>query len=463
MSQKDTTMTQANFSNLSLSQDMLTNLDKIGYTQMTPIQAEALPFILNGRDVLAQAKTGSGKTAAFGIGLLSRLDVKKFRVQSLILCPTRELADQVAKELRVIAKFTHNIKILTLCGGSAFGPQLSSLRHEAHIIVGTPGRVLKHLNKKSLNLENINTLVLDEADRMLDMGFIEEIQNILSFIPKECQTLLFSATYPEELTELSTSIQKDAMNIKTTSLEVENKIAERFYEVAPKQKLQTLVNIFSNYAPQNVIVFCNTKIESDEIASKLQEKKIDALALHGGMEQYDRNDVFVQFANKSCRVLVATDVAARGLDIKELSMVVNYDLPHSEETYTHRIGRTGRAGSEGLAFTLFSEYETDKAYAYKNETRLFQDSSELKIHNSFDMKAENMTLVIEGGKKDKLRAGDILGALTGKNGLTGKSIGKIDIYDRQSYVAIQREFIESAQQRISKGRIKNKRFTAWIL
>jgi len=456
-------MNQTHFSNLPLSQDMLTNLDKIGYAQMTPIQAEALPFILDGKDVIAQAKTGSGKTAAFGIGLLSKLEVKKFRVQTLVLCPTRELADQVAKELRNIAKFAHNIKILTLCGGTAFGPQLGSLRHGAHIIVGTPGRVLKHLNKESLNLENMTTLVLDEADRMLDMGFIEEIQNVLSFAPKERQTLLFSATYPEEITQLSASIQKDAINIKTKALEVANKIAERFYEVEPKQKLQTLVNIFSSFEPQNAIVFCNTKIESDEIAAKLQEKKIDALALHGDMEQYDRNDVLVQFSNKSCRVLVATDVAARGLDIKELSMVVNYDLPHGEETYTHRIGRTGRAGAEGLAFTLFSEYEADKAYEYKNDTRAFEDASELKTHANFTMKPQNITLVIEGGKKDKLRAGDILGALTGEAGLEGKSIGKIDVYERQSYVAIESSLIDQAHKRLSSGKIKNKRFSVWVL
>ena len=456
-------MKTTNFSSLNLSPEMLKNLDNIGYEHMTPIQAEALPFILDGKDLIAQAKTGSGKTAAFGIGLLSRLDVKKFRVQTLVLCPTRELADQVAKELRMIAKFAHNVKVLTLCGGVAFGPQLGSLKHGAHIIVGTPGRVLKHLKKDILNLENLKTLVLDEADRMLDMGFIEEIQEVLSFAPKERQTLLFSATYPNEIMKLSKSIQQDAVSVKTKSIEVVNKITERFYEVEDSSKVQALVNVFSNYKPKNVIVFCNTKLECDELSKKLQDKKIDALALHGDMEQYDRNDVLVQFSNNSCAVLVATDVAARGLDIKDLSMVVNYDIPHSQETYTHRIGRTGRAGAEGLAFTFFSEYRTDMAYEYKNDTRIFEDISELKTIEGFKMIPEFVTLVIEGGKKDKLRAGDILGALTGDAGLKGTSIGKIDIYDRQAYVAIENSEIDKAENSLKSGKIKGKKFSVWVL
>ena len=451
------------FSNLPLSKEMLHNLNEIGYKEMTPIQAESLPHILEGRDVIAQAKTGSGKTAAFGIGLLTKLQVKKFRIQTLILCPTRELADQVAKELRMLARATHNVKILTLCGGTAFGPQLGSLRHGAHIIVGTPGRILKHLKKETLSLEHMDTLVLDEADRMLDMGFSEEINEVLEFAPKERQTLLFSATYTDEILDISATLQKDAVNIKTTSTETTNKITEYFYEVEYGQKLNTLVNVFANFKPENVIVFCNTKIESDEIANSLQKKNIDALAIHGDLEQYERNDVLVQFANKSATVLVATDVAARGLDIKELSMVVNYDIPHGEETYTHRIGRTGRAGAEGLAFTLYEANEVRNADEYKNETRIFEDATSLKVVNGFDMKPANVTLVIEGGKKDKVRAGDLLGALTGDAGLQGSSIGKIDIYERQSYVAIENSKIDEAHDKLKNGKIKGKKFSVWIL
>ena len=451
------------FSSLPLSTDMISNLNNIGYEQMTPVQAETLPLILEGQDVIAQAKTGSGKTAAFGIGLLNKLQVKKFRVQTLVLCPTRELADQVAKELRMIAKFAHNIKILTLCGGAAFGPQLGSLRHGAHIIVGTPGRVLKHLNKETLNLDNLDTLVLDEADRMLDMGFIEEIDKVLEYAPKTRQTLLFSATYTGEITAISKRIQNDAVMVKTVSTEVANNITEKFYEVTEGSKADVLVKLFSTYKPENIIVFTNTKIEAKELAENLAKNKIDALAIHGDLEQYERNDVLVQFANKSCPVLIATDVAARGLDIKELAMVVNYDIPHGEETYTHRIGRTGRAGKEGIAITLYSEYEAQNAFEYKNESREFLESSSLIKAQGFEMKPKNVTLVIEGGKKDKVRAGDLLGALTGDAGINGSAIGKIDIYDRQSYVAIERAFIDEAHSKLSRGKIKNKKFSIWIL
>ncbi len=451
------------FSNLPLTKEMLHNLSEIGYKEMSDIQEQALPFILDGKDVIAQAKTGSGKTAAFGIGLLHKLQVKKFRVQALILCPTRELSDQVARELRVLAKFSHNIKILTLCGGVAFGPQLGSLRHGAHIIVGTPGRILKHLKKDSLSLEDVDTLVLDEADRMLDMGFSEEINEVLEFVPLNRQTLLFSATYTDEILDISKSIQNGAIHVKTTSTEIANKIEERFYEVNNADKIKTVIDILSNFRPQNVIIFANTKVEVDEIAKRLQESKIDALAIHGDLEQYDRNDVLVQFANKSCPVLVATDVAARGLDIKELSMVINYDLPHSLETYTHRIGRTARAGAEGLAFTLYSAYEEEKVDEYKNDNRIFESSKTLKTVSGFVMKPQNITLVIEGGKKDKVRAGDILGALTGEAGLSGSSIGKIDIYDRQSYVAIEASKIDEAHDKLKSGKIKGKKFSVWIL
>ena len=450
-----------NFSELPLETSMLQTLDSLGYTSATPIQAQTLPLILDNKDIIAEAKTGSGKTAAFGIGLLSKLDVKKFRVQSLVLCPTRELADQVAKELRKIARFKHNIKILMLTGGESFGKQLGSLSHQAHIVVGTPGRVLKHLNKESLELTNLQTLVLDEADRMLDMGFLEEVESVINFAPKERQTLLFSATYDSTITAISKKIQNDAVAVKTTHEELANKIKEEFIATANKE--ESFIKILSEYKPRNVIVFTNTKIEAKELAESLQKRKIDAIAIHGDLEQYERNDVLVQFANKSCPILVATDVAARGLDIKELSMVVNFDLPHGAETYTHRIGRTGRAGAEGIAITLYGSYENEKLEEYRDEKRLFIDDSELKGSLNFELKPEFVTLVIEGGKKDKLRAGDLLGALTGDAGLAGSSIGKIDIYDRQAYVAIETRFIDVAHKQLKNGKIKGKKFSVWVL
>ena len=449
------------FSSLPLDADMLKTLDSLGYENATPIQTQALPFILDGKDVIAEAKTGSGKTAAFGIGLLSKLDVKKFRVQSLVLCPTRELADQVAKELRRIARFKHNIKILMLTGGESFGKQLGSLSHQAHIIVGTPGRVLKHLNKGSLELTNLQMLVLDEADRMLDMGFLEEVESVMAFAPKERQTLLFSATYDKEILAISKEIQNNAVSVKTTQKEVANKISEQFY--ATQNKEDCFVKILSEFKPENVIVFVNTKDQARELEKNLQKRKIDALAIHGDLEQYERNDVLVQFSNKSCPILVATDVAARGLDIKELSMVVNFDIPHGSETYTHRIGRTGRAGAEGVAITLYSSYEAEKADEYKNDDREFLEESHLKGSLNFELKPKFVTLVIEGGKKDKLRAGDLLGALTGDAGLSGSSIGKIDIYDRQAYVAIETKHIDDAHARLKNGKIKGKKFSVWVL
>ena len=450
-----------NFSELPLEASMLQTLDSLGYTSATPIQAQTLPLILDNKDIIAEAKTGSGKTAAFGIGLLSKLDVKRFRVQSLVLCPTRELADQVAKELRKIARFKHNIKILMLTGGESFGKQLGSLSHQAHIVVGTPGRVLKHLNKESLELTNLQTLVLDEADRMLDMGFLEEVESVINFAPKERQTLLFSATYDSTITAISKKIQNDAVAVKTTHKELANKIKEEFIATANKE--ESFIKILSEYKPRNVIVFTNTKIEAKELAESLQKRKIDAIAIHGDLEQYERNDVLVQFSNKSCPILVATDVAARGLDIKELSMVVNFDLPHGAETYTHRIGRTGRAGAEGIAITLYGSYENEKLEEYRDDKRLFIDDSELKGSLNFELKPEFVTLVIEGGKKDKLRAGDLLGALTGDAGLAGSSIGKIDIYDRQAYVAIATRFVDDAHKQLKNGKIKGKKFSVWVL
>jgi len=454
-------MNSNNFSNLTLSKEILHNLDELGFKEMTPIQAQSLPIILEGKDVIAQAKTGSGKTAAFGLGLLSKLDVKKFKVQSLILCPTRELADQVAKELRRLARAIHNIKILTLCGGSSFGPQLGSLRHGAHIIVGTPGRVLAHLTKESLSLESLDVLVLDEADRMLDMGFIEEIENLIAHAPQQRQTLLFSATYPETIMELSASIQQDAKMIETIDHESANKIKEVFYE--SEDKSEVLTNLLAMHKPQTTIVFCNMKIHTQDMAKDLRANGIDALAIHGDLEQYERNDVLVQFSNRSCSVLVATDVAARGIDIKDLDMVVNINFPKDESTYTHRIGRTGRAGASGLAFTIFDGSGAQESEYYKNETRSFEEASSLTKANDFELKPPNVTLVIEGGKKDKVRPGDILGALTGEAGIEGKYVGKIDIYDRQAYVAIDRSMIKQAHKQLQKGNIKGRKFDVWIL
>ncbi|MDH3347221.1 MAG: ATP-dependent RNA helicase DbpA [Desulfobulbaceae bacterium] len=455
-------MNTTDFSSLPLAKEMLHNLKELGFNAMTPVQAETLPHIFNNCDVIAQAKTGSGKTAAFGLGVLNKLNVKKFRVQSLILCPTRELADQVAKELQRLARAIHNVKILTLCGGAAFGPQYGSLLHGAHIVVGTPGRVLQHLEKKNLSLADLDTLVLDEADRMLDMGFIDEIKRVIRYVPEKRQTLLFSATYPDKIMDLSSAIQKNAINVQTISAEQPNQITEYFYEVDYDDKLAILIKVIAHHQPQNILVFCNTKAEVQVVAADLSAAGIDALAIHGDLEQYERTDVLVRFANKSCSVLIGTDVAARGLDIKELEMVVNYDLPQDEVTYTHRIGRTGRAGKEGLAITLYTNQQAPVMAAYRNETRRFSDIDSLKDVADFTLVPPNRTIVLEGGKKDKLRPGDILGALTGEAGVEGKYVGKIDIYDRQSYVAIANNVVAKAYSYLEKGKVKGRNFPVWL-
>lgn len=459
-----TELNKTDFSTLSLSKPMLDNLSELGFTQMTPIQTQSLPPILENRDVIAQAKTGSGKTVAFGIGTLNKLDVQKHGVQSLVLCPTRELADQVAVELRRLARFTSNIKVLTLCGGVAFRPQAASLRHDAHIVVGTPGRILKHLRTGSLVLDALDTLVIDEAHRMLDMGFIDEIDRVIDYTPHKRQTLLFSATYPDEILALSGSIQHDAVTIKTIETESPNKIVEYFYNTSPSEKMDTLIKLLAHHQPDNAIVFSNTKVQARNIATDLQTQGVDAQAMHGDLEQYERTDVLVQFANRSCAVMVATDVAARGIDIKELSMVINYDMPHDMATYTHRIGRTGRAGKEGIAVTFYSNRQASYIDEYRNETRIFEhDMSALSVPKKFRLKAPNSTLVIEGGKKDKLRPGDILGALTGDVGIEGKYVGKIDIRDRQSYVAIDRSLTDKVHTWLKSGKIKGRKFSVWLL
>lgn len=451
------------FNALKLDKSMLENLQELGFTSMTPIQAESLPPILDNRDVIAQAKTGSGKTAAFGIGLLSKLKVKEFRVQSLVLCPTRELADQVAKELRRLARATHNVKILTLTGGMPYGPQLGSLKHGAHIIVGTPGRVLKHLDKKNLSLEFLDTLVLDEADRMLDMGFSEEITELISHAPTKRQTLLFSATYPKEILSLSSNIQQDAVDIKTISHDSKVLIDEYFYEVPEAEKNETVLRLLAKHNPQIAMVFTNTKRNAQTIATALQDHHIDALAIHGDLEQIDRTDVLTQFSNHSCSVLVATDVAARGIDIKDMPMVINYELPRDKDVYTHRIGRTGRAGEKGVACTLYDDYEHEEAEDYQTETTINAHYKELKDAYEFQMHPKNKTLIIDGGKKDKIRAGDVLGALTGDAGIEAKYIGKIDIYDRQAYVAIDKNYIDKAHINLKRGNIKGRSFRVGIL
>jgi ATP-independent RNA helicase DbpA len=452
-------MTTAAFSSLHLKPAMLKNLASLGYAEMTPIQAHTLPLILAGKDVIAKAKTGSGKTAAFGIGLLTGLDLTSTRVQALVLCPTRELADQVAKELRRLARFTENIKILTLCGGVPFGPQLGSLEHGVHVVVGTPGRLLDHLRRGSLVLADLQTLVLDEADRMLDMGFQEEIDAIIDATPPKKQTLLFSATYPTSITTLSAWLQHEPVEVSVDETHDESVIEQILYEVEAEERTAAVVKLLSHFQPESTLVFCNTRAECQEVATALNRAGFTALAIHGDLEQRERDQVLVRFANRSASVLVATDVAARGLDIKELAAVINYELPRDPEIHTHRIGRTGRAGEQGLALSLVTAHETRRIQAIEKilgSSISRGDPATLKSGSSTPLQPPMVTLCIDGGRKNKLRPGDILGGLTGDGGITGSEVGRIDIFDNLAYVAIVRSSVRQALECLGENKIKGR-------
>ncbi|MBT1072190.1 ATP-dependent RNA helicase DbpA [Pelotalea chapellei] len=453
-------MNPAAFSSLHLKTPMLKNLHSLGYAEMTPVQAHSLPLILAGKDVIAKAKTGSGKTAAFGIGLLTHLEVASLGVQALVLCPTRELADQVGKELRRLARFTENIRILTVCGGVPFGPQLSALQHGAHVVVGTPGRLLDHLRRESLDLSSLRTLVLDEADRMLDMGFQEDIAALIAAIPPKRQTLLFSATYPDSITEMSAEIQHEPVEVSVDEAHDEGSIEQIFYEVDPDQRSEAVARILGHYRPESTLVFCNTRQECQDLADMLVKRGFTALAIHGDLEQRERDQVLVRFANKSASVLVATDVAARGLDIKELPAVINYELSRNPEVHTHRIGRTGRAGEQGLAISLVTLRESRRVSAIEEGLGSTITRGELAgLTATGRPQAPSMvTICIDGGRKNKLRPGDILGALTGEGGIAGSEVGKIDVFDFHTYVAIMRQSIDQALRCLGQNRIKGRFF-----
>ena len=447
------------FATLPLSAAMLANLDALGYASMTPIQARSLPVILKGQDLIAQAKTGSGKTAAFGIGLLNPLNPRYFGCQALVLCPTRELADQVAKELRRLARAEDNIKILTLCGGVSLGPQIASLEHGAHIIVGTPGRIQQHLDKGTLVLGGLNTLVLDEADRMLDMGFYDAIASILERTPARRQTLLFSATYPSGIEQLAAAFMRQPQQVKVESLHADNQIEQRFIEIDAAQRLEAVTRVLGHFRPQSCVAFCFTKQQCEDVVAHLQAKGIVAQALHGDLEQRDRDQVLALFANRSTSVLVATDVAARGLDIDGLDMVINVELARDAEIHVHRVGRTGRAGEKGLAVSLVAPAEAHRAQAIEQLQRQplrWEQLDSLKNKGGEPLLPPMSTLAIAAGRKDKLRPGDILGALTGDAGIPGSQVGKIAIFDFQAYVAVERGVARQALQRLNSGKIKGR-------
>jgi len=449
------------FSSLPLAPALLDNLASLGYQQMTPIQAASLPIILQQRDLIAQAKTGSGKTAAFGLGILAKLNPTYFAVQGLVICPTRELADQVANELRRLARRIENVKIVTLCGGTPMRPQMASLEFGAHIVVGTPGRLIDHISRGSLQLNAVQTLVLDEADRMVDMGFYDDIYEIVGACSPRRQTLLFSATYPDDIRAASEQLLRDPEEIQIEAQHSSNQIEQHFFHVSQEGRNHAVARLLLHYQPSSSIAFCNTKIHCRELTEELNAQGISALALHGDMEQRDRDEVLIRFANQSCSVLVATDVAARGLDIQNLGAVINVDISKDSEVHIHRIGRTGRAGEQGLALSLATSGE-------KKWVRLIEEYSGisaqwLELDSLSDateslLQAPMMTICIQGGKKDKLRPGDLLGALCADLGLQKAQVGKINVSEFVTYVAIERAIAHDTLQRLSRSQIKGRQF-----
>jgi ATP-independent RNA helicase DbpA len=460
-------LSQTPFSSLGLSPELLDNLSSLGYEAMTPIQEQSLPPILAGQDVIAQGKTGSGKTAAFGLGLLAKLDTASLRVQSLVLCPTRELADQVAKEIRKLARAVANVKVLTLSGGQPYRAQADSLEFGAHIVVGTPGRLEDHLRKRSLDLGAVNTVVLDEADRMLEMGFQESVEAIVRQTPGTRQTLLFSATYPEQIQAIAKRVMREPVMVQAESTHDSSTIRQHFYSVADEQQRLTAVRLLLlQFRPESTVVFCNTKREAQEIAEDLRSHGFSALALHGDLDQRDRDQTLVRFSNKSVSVLVATDVAARGLDIDSLDAVINYHIAHDTDMHVHRIGRTGRAGSKGTAHSLISEKESYKVALlqdYLGQVITPEALPPTSLLNGTPDQPEMETLLIDGGKKQKIRPGDILGALTGEGGIAGAQVGKIDMFDNRACVAIQRSVVKPALKKLSEGKLKGRSFRVRLL
>lgn len=456
----------SSFSDLSLSNGLLEVIKAIGFDQPTPIQMECIPLLIGGRDLIGQSRTGSGKTAAFALPILQKIDLESRQTQALILCPTRELAAQVARDFRRFGRNHKGLQVLVAAGGEPARPQREALERGVHIVVGTPGRLLDLLSRDNLDTSYIRTLVLDEADRMLDMGFEEEVSQILQKTPRSRQTVFFSATFPEMIQSWSRKYQIKPVHIKIKDSHEEGPSISQFVVAAEKEeKLRLLVRLLETMAG-SALVFCNQKATVADLVQELEAKGVRAVALHGDLEQRDRDRVLAMFRNGSRRILVATDVAARGLDIADLDMVFCFDVPHEVAAYTHRVGRTGRAGKKGLAVSLASAVERSRLREFSTagnfviELVRVEQLQRMRPHPSSSADQMAMqTLYISGGRKDKLRPGDLLGALTGETGhFKACDIGKIEIHDDFSYVAVAQSIANLATQRLKAGKIKGRRF-----
>ena len=455
--EQENILNNSEFSSLNLKPELLKNLISLDYHSMTPIQEQSLPHILAGKDVIGQAKTGSGKTAAFGLGILETLDKDNLQVQALILCPTRELADQVTQSIRQLARTLPNIKVLALCGGLPYRDQVKSLSHGAHIIIGTPGRIAKHLRKETLKLDQMKTIVLDEGDRMLEMGFQDELDAIIDCTPDKRQTLLFSATYPPQIQAIAKRMMLKPVVTEVDVEHTESSIEQHFYKVENSERMFAVKLLLQEFKSKSAVIFCNTKKDCRELCDELCDSGFSALDLHGDLDQTDRDETIVQFANGSVSILVATDVAARGIDIDSIDLVINYFVSRDLEVHIHRIGRTGRAGSSGIACSLYSDKEHHKISLLEEflKQKIEPENLPHKAVLTQPKQSANMaTIKLKKGKKQKVGPVNILGALTAKGGLQGKQVGKINVYDNWSYVAVESHMVELALKKLADGKLK---------
>ncbi|MDQ3264987.1 MAG: ATP-dependent RNA helicase DbpA [Myxococcota bacterium] len=451
------------FASLNLSPALLQVVQELGFQTLTPIQAESIPVLLQGADLIGQSQTGSGKTAAFTLPILQKVRLEDRELQALVLCPTRELSAQVATEVRRLARRLPGLHVLELAGGQPVQPQIRALEKGAHLAVGTPGRVLDLAERGVLDLRTVVTVVLDEADRMLDMGFHEDVQRILHATPADTQTVLFSATFPPTIEALSRDFQRSPTRVTiATEVQAAPDIQQRLYLCEPEEKPDLLLRLLRQYQPASAVVFCNFKASVTELTRTLRAGGVSCAELQGDLEQRERDKVMATFRNQSTRVLVATDVAARGIDVEALDAVFNYELPQQPEIYVHRIGRTGRAGRGGMALSLAMPKEARKIEEIERFTGKPLERATVEPATAGQpppsLEAPMATLFIDAGRKDKMRPGDILGALTGEaGGLSAAEVGKIELHDHFAYVAVSRSVARAALERLREGRIKGKK------
>jgi ATP-dependent RNA helicase DbpA len=454
------------FDALPLRAELREALIAVGYTEMTPIQARALPHLLRGRDVTGQASTGSGKTAAFGLALLQRLDLSVVAPQALVLCPTRELAEQVGEELRRLASRLPNNRVVCLTGGRPNRDQKRALEGGCHVVVGTPGRVGKHLGSGDLDLSALRVLVLDEADRMLDMGFVDEVEAIIAQCPTTRQTLLFSATFPAAIDALRDRVQHDPMVVAVQAQVSPELLQQLVFRCGPDRRHELVARLLATYRPTSSLVFCETREECDALTEYLRRQGAVALTLHGQKEQTERDDVLVQLTNGSASVLVATNVAARGLDIPSLPAVIIAELSHDPESHLHRVGRTGRAGEAGLALSIVASPHEEQRLQKIEEflERPIPNGPEPGPSQRLEgLNPPNRTLLILAGRNDRLSRGDVLGALVKDGGIPAGAIGRLDLGQKTCAVAVSRDYARQALKYLQGGRVKGQRVRATLL